>query len=151
MGQFFIVCDAINGCAKRFLHGACITTQRKPATAHNLTRFLYTRKDPNRGNPKKYTRGRGGGSRGLDPPTQLKTHPPGRPAPPCRLILIHAVWCASQHQYFFLFQDVYCERFTSVVKYRIRSAHSLQYIGSKQTSLLLFGTAELKCERGMHN
>ena len=42
--------------------------------------------EPNPGNPQNYKRG--GGSRALDPPTRVKTHPPRSP-PHCNLILIN--------------------------------------------------------------
>ena len=45
--------------------------------------------EPNPGNSQNYKRG--GGSRALDPPTCLKTHPP-RPPPHCNLILINEAW-----------------------------------------------------------
>ena len=49
--------------------------------------------EPNPGNPQKYKRE--GGSRALDPPTRLKTHP-SRPPPHCNLILINEAWGGCQ-------------------------------------------------------
>ena len=63
---------------KTFLHGAYIKTKQKGATAHNLTRLLSTRKEGVTGAQSTKPSG-GGGSRALDPPTRLKTNPPGLP------------------------------------------------------------------------